>query len=145
MGAPWRENVERIAGDRVASDKAEAKAMSDRWAMSQYLRQLLLEVCRMEQVVVAYRCDCGQHLVLTNFEPSVLDQQTNGLDLLVLRVSDQVACPACGFSLTPVWQAAEMTWVEDTLAKLGTLDVDSLVWALQVELREREEARLKCN
>jgi hypothetical protein len=113
--------------------------------MSQNLRQLLLEVCRMEQVVVAYRCDCGQRLILANFEPSVVDQRTKGLDLLVLRVSDQVACPTCGFSLAPVWQAAEMTWVEDTLAKLAHLDADNLVWALQVELRELEEARLKCN
>jgi uncharacterized protein (UPF0212 family) len=99
----------------------------------------------MERVVVAYRCDCGQRLILTNFESSMLDQQTRGLDLLVLRASDQVACPTCGLDLAPVWQAAEMTWVEDTLAKLATFDVDSLVWALQVELREREEARLKCN
>jgi hypothetical protein len=38
-----------------------------------------------------------------------------------------------------------MVWVEDTLAKLAAFDMDSLVWALQVELREREEARLKCN
>ena len=113
--------------------------------MSYYLRQLLLEVCQMEQVIVAYRCDCGQRLILTNFESPDLEQQTMGLDLLVLRVSDQVACPACGLDLAPVWQAAEMTWVEDTLAKLSAFDVDSLVWALQVELREREEARLKCN
>jgi hypothetical protein len=113
--------------------------------MSQHLRRLLLEVCRMEQVVVAYRCDCGQHVILTNFEPSVLDQQTRGLNLLVLRVSDQVACPTCGLDLAPVWQAAEMTWVEDMLAKLAHLDAGNLVWALQVELREREEARLKCN
>jgi len=113
--------------------------------MSQHLRQLLLEVCRIEQVVVAYRCDCGQRLILANFEPSVLDQQTRELDLLVLRVSDQVACPACGLDLVPVWQAAEIAWVEDTLAKLAHLDADNLVWALQVELRELEEARLKCN
>ena len=99
----------------------------------------------MEQVIVAYRCDCGQRLILTNFEPSMLDQQTRGLDLLVLRASDQVACPTCGLDLVPVWQAAEMTWVEGTLAKLAYLDADNLVWALQVELREREEARLKCN
>jgi hypothetical protein len=38
-----------------------------------------------------------------------------------------------------------MAWVEDTLAKLADLDVDNLVWALQVELRDMEEARLKCN
>jgi hypothetical protein len=38
-----------------------------------------------------------------------------------------------------------MTWVEDTLAKLAHLDTENLVWALQVELRELEEARLKCN
>ena len=113
--------------------------------MSQHLRQLLLEICRMEQVVVAYRCDCGQRLILTNFESSVLDQKTPGLDLLVLRVTNQVTCPTCGLDLVPVWQAAEMTWVEDTLAKLATFDADSLVWALQTELREREEARLKCN
>jgi uncharacterized protein (UPF0212 family) len=113
--------------------------------MSHYLRQLLLEVCRMERVVVAYRCDCGQRLILTNFEPAVLDQQTKGLDLLVLQVSDQVACPACGLDLASVWQAAEMTWVEDRLAKLAHLDADNLVWALQVELRDMEEARLKCN
>ena len=113
--------------------------------MYEQLRQLLLEVCRMEQVVVVYRCDCGQRLILTNFEPSVLDQQTQELDLFVLQVSDQAACPACGLTLAPVWQAAELTWVEETLARLAHLDVDSLVWALQVELREREEARLKCN
>ena len=113
--------------------------------MSQQLRQLLLEICRMESVTVAYRCDCGQRLILTNFEPSVLDQQTKGLDLLVLRISEQVACPTCGLALAPVWQAAEMAWVEDMLEKLDPLDADNLVWALQVELRELEEAHLKCN
>jgi hypothetical protein len=113
--------------------------------MSQHLRQLLLKICRMEWVVVVYRCDCGQRLILTNSEPSVLEQQTKGLDLLVLRVSDQVVCPTCGLSLMPVWQAAEMTWVEGILAKLEHLDADNLVWALQVELRDLEEARLKCN
>ena len=119
--------------------------MSSGRAISLHLRQLLLEICRMERVVVAYRCDCGQRLILANFEPFVPDQQTKGLDLFVLRVSDQMACPTCGFSLAPVWQAAEMAWVEDTLAKLADLDVDNLVWALQVELRDMEEARLKCN
>jgi hypothetical protein len=99
----------------------------------------------MERVVVVYHCDCGQHLILANFEPSVLDRQTQGLELFVIRVSGQVACPACGLDLAPVWQAAEMTWVEDTLAKLEHLDTETLVWALQVDLREREEARLKCN
>jgi hypothetical protein len=113
--------------------------------MYQHLRQLLLEVCRMEQVIVAYRCDCGQRLILTNFEPSVLDQQTKTLDLYVLQVSDQAACPACGLALAPVWQAAELTWVEERLARLAHLDVDNLVWALQAELTEKEEARLKCN
>lgn len=99
----------------------------------------------MERVVVAYRCACGQRLVLANFEPSVLDQQIKGLDLLVIRVSDRMACPTCGLEPAPVWQAAEMKWVEDTLAKLEHLDTENLVWALQVELRERKEARLKCN
>jgi len=113
--------------------------------MSQHLRRLLLEVCRMERVVVAYRCDCGQRMILTNFEPSVLGRQTTGLDLSVLRVSDQVACPTCGLDLAPVWQAAEMTWVEGMLAKLAHLDADNLVWALEAELRERVEARLRCN
>jgi len=75
----------------------------------------------------------------------MLDQQTRGLDLSVIRVSDQVSCPACGLDLEPVWQAAEMTWVDDTLAKLEHLDTENLVWALEVELREREEALLKCN
>ena len=99
----------------------------------------------MERVTVAYRCACGQRLILTNFEPSILDQQTKGLDLLVLRISVQVACPTCGLSLAPVWQAAEMAWVEDTLEKLEHLDADNLVLALQVELRDLKEARLKCN
>ena len=113
--------------------------------MSQQLRQLLLEICRMESVTVAYRCDCGQRLILTNFKPSVLDQQTKGLDLLVMRVSEQVACPACGLAFAPVWQAAEMAWVEDVLSRLASLDEDNLVYALQVELRDLEEARLRCN
>ena len=113
--------------------------------MSQHLRQLLLEICRIERVVVAYRCDCGQRLILTNFEPSVLDGQIEGLDLLVLWVSYQVACPTCGLPLAPVWQAAEMTWVEDALARMAHLDADNLVWALQVELRELREACLRCN
>jgi hypothetical protein len=99
----------------------------------------------MEQVVVAYRCECGQNLILTNFEPSVLDQQTRALDLLVVQVSAQAACPSCGLELAPVWQAAEMTWIEDALARLTHMDMDNLVWALQVELRELEEARLRCN
>jgi hypothetical protein len=38
-----------------------------------------------------------------------------------------------------------MAWVKDTLAKLEHLGAENLVWALQVELRERREARLKCN
>jgi hypothetical protein len=131
--------------DETADEPAADTAMPGRSAMSRHLRQLLLELCRMEQVVVAYRCECGQRLILTNFEPSVLDQRTRGLDLFVLCVSDQVACPVCGLSLAPVWQAAEMTWVEETLAKLAHLDAENLVWALQVELREREKALLKCN
>jgi hypothetical protein len=112
---------------------------------SQHLRHLLLEICRMERVLVTYRCDCGQPLILTNFEPSALDQQTKELDLLVVQVSDQVACPACGLDLARVWRAAEMAWVDDTSAKLAHLDTDVLVWALQAELRELEEARLRCN
>jgi hypothetical protein len=131
--------------ESIGGDQAKATAMPERCAVNPYLRQLMLEVCRTERVIVACRCDCGQHLVLTNFEPSVLDAQAAGLDLLVVRVSDQVACPACGLSLAPVWHAAEMAWVQDTLAKLDHLDTESLVWALQVELRERKEARLKCN
>jgi hypothetical protein len=119
--------------------------MVDRGESSDYLRQLLLEICRMETVTVVYRCECGQRLILANFEPSVLSRETQGIDVSVLRMSDQAACPGCAVSLAAVWQAAEMVWIEDMLAKLAYLDVDSLVWALQVELRQREAARLRCN
>ena len=113
--------------------------------MSHHLRQLLLQICRMEQVAVAYRCDCGLYLILANFQPSVLQQETQGIDVLVLRISDRVACPECGAPLAPVWHAAEMVLAEDMLARLASLDADCLVRALQMELREIPKARLKCN
>jgi len=119
--------------------------MSGRRESGLYLRQLLLEICRMERVTVVYRCPCGERLILANFEPSVLRHQTHGIDVSVLRVTDQVACPGCGVQLVSIWQAAEMAWVEDVLARLASLDEDNLVYALQIELTALEEARLKCN
>jgi hypothetical protein len=105
----------------------------------------MLQICRMESVAVAYHCDCGQRLVLTNFDPSLLERETEGLDLLVLRVSDQAACPECGAPFAPVWQAAERVLVKDMLARLESMGIDGLVHALQLELRDMQEARLRCN
>ena len=119
--------------------------MSDRSEVRYVLRQLLLSICRMERVTVAYRCACGQFLILTNFDPSALDRETAEIDVSVLRFTDGAVCPECGVSLAPVWSAAEMSWVKDTLAKLDSLDVESLVHALQDELQVLQEARLRCN
>jgi hypothetical protein len=119
--------------------------MSGGGECTNYVRRLLLEICRMERVTVVYGCECGQRLILTNFRPSLLHERTEGMDVLVLQVSDEAACPECGASLVPVWHAAEMTWVEEVLAKLASLDRDSLAWALEVELHVLEETRLRCN
>lgn len=119
--------------------------MLDRSETGHVLRQLLLSICRMERVTVAYRCACGQFLILTNFEPSALDRETAEIEVCVLRFTDDAVCPECGVSLAPVWRAAEMSWVQDTLAKLDSLDVESLVHALQDELQVLEETRLRCN
>jgi hypothetical protein len=113
--------------------------------MRAQVRELLLQMRQMQKVAVAYRCACGQHLILTNFEPSVLRQETEGIDVVVLRMFDQVTCPECCASLMPVWEAAEKVWAENMLARLESLDVDGLVQVLQMELSGLQEARLKCN
>jgi hypothetical protein len=119
--------------------------MLDGGECKNYVRRLLLEICRKDRVTVVYRCECGQRLILTNFKASLLHGRTKGMDVSVLQVSDQVTCPECDASLVPVWHAAEMTWVEEVLDKLTSLDPDSLAWALEVELHVLEETRLRCN
>lgn len=113
--------------------------------MRHQVRQLLLQIRQMDRVAVAYHCACGQRLILTNFEPSILERETKEIDVVVLKTFDQVACPECGASLAPVWQAAERAWAEDMLERLEFLDVDILVETLYIELRELQKARLKCN
>jgi hypothetical protein len=119
--------------------------MSRRREVRQQVRQLLLQIRRMENVAVAYHCACGQHLILTNFEPSLLRRETVGIDVVVLKTFDRVACPQCGAALAPVWQAAERVWAEDTLARLESLGVEGQVQALRVALRGLQEARLQLN
>ena len=119
--------------------------MSQRREIRHLISELLLQICQMEWLAVAYHCTCGQHLILANFEPSILRQKTRGIDVMVLRASDHVACPACSASLAFVWQAAERAWAEGMLARFRSLDVEGLVEALQTELRGLQEARLKCN
>jgi hypothetical protein len=113
--------------------------------MRHQARRLLLQMRQMQRVAVAYCCACGQHLLLTNFEPSVLQRETEGIDVVVLRVFDQMICPECCALLLPVWRAAERVWVDNMLAKFESLGVDGLVQALQMELSGLQEARLKCN
>ena len=109
------------------------------------VRQLLLQIRRMENVAVAYHCACGQRLILTSFEPTLLRRETTGIDVVVLKMFAQVSCPQCGAPLAPVWQAAERVWAEDALARLESLGIEGQVQALQVALRELQEARLRLN
>jgi hypothetical protein len=100
---------------------------------------------QMQRVAVAYCCACGQHLLLTNFEPSVLRRETEGIDVVVLKVFDQMTCPECCALLLPVWKAAERVWVDHMLVKFESVGVDGLVQALQIELSGLQEAHLKFN
>ena len=113
--------------------------------MRHQVRQLLRQICLMEGVVVVYHCDCGQRLLLTNFEPVARTRETDMIDVVVLKTSRRVACPQCGISLVPVWQAAERVLAEDRLARLKSLGTKDLLQVLQMELRGLQEARLKCN
>ena len=119
--------------------------MSQREEIKHLISQLLLQICEMEWLTVAYHCTCGQHLILTNYEPSILRQKTRGIDVVILKASDHVVCPACSASLVAVWKATERAWAEGILAKFRPLGIDGLVEALQMELRGLQETRLKCN
>jgi hypothetical protein len=99
----------------------------------------------MKRLAVAYHCDCGQRLILTNLDPAVLQRETQGIDVVILKAFDQISCPDCGAPLAPVWQASQRTLAEDVLARLQSLGVDDLAHALQTKLSALQEARLRCN